>query len=90
MRRLSKRICPDPLADDNLPGVRPHLFEILKFIGTETDGFKRQTISSVPRRTQNLNPSLMPSTRGRSGTSDLMNCADEVNRLASELLRFVP
>jgi len=34
MRRLSKRICPDPLADDNLPGVRPHLFEILKFIGT--------------------------------------------------------
>jgi hypothetical protein len=43
MRCLSKRICPDPLADDNLPGVRPHLFEILKFIGTGPHMFSQET-----------------------------------------------
>ncbi len=48
-----------------------------------------QVYRMAPQR-QNLNPTLMPSTRGRSGTSDLMNCADEVNRLASELPRLVP
>src|SRR5579871_1353950 len=41
-------------------------------------------------RGQNLKPIFTPSTRGRSGTSDLMNWADEVNRLASELPRFSP
>ena len=51
----------------------------------------KPAFDSTPARSgcpQNLKPILTPSTRGRSGTSDLMNCADEVNTLASELLRF--
>jgi hypothetical protein len=31
---------------------------------------------------QNLYPIVNPTVRGRSGTSDLMNCADDVNVLA--------
>ena len=46
--------------------------------------------SLTPQRPQKLAPIFSSSTRGRSGTSDLMNCADEVNMLACELLRFVP
>ena len=41
-------------------------------------------------RDQNLKPNFTPTTRGRSGTWDWMNWADEVNTLAWLLLRLVP
>lgn len=46
--------------------------------------------TAASSRYQNLKPNFTPITRGRSGTSDLMNCADEVNTLAWLLLRLVP
>lgn len=55
-------------------------------------GLLRKPLAPVDTRGsyQNLQPNFTPSTRGRSGTCDSMNCALDVNRLASELLKFVP
>src|ERR1700679_76319 len=39
---------------------------------------------------QNLYPNIAVITRGRSGTCDSMNCADEVFVLAFELVRLLP
>ena len=48
------------------------------------------SILRQPPAFQNLYAIFTPTTLGRSGTSDLMNCADEVNTLAFEFERFVP